>query len=103
MIFNDINDVQTLHQHTCICCRRQHRLYALEHQISQGDKTLEILVFRKLCVKSGVNKFIMFYVPYTGGRLPDPVERFVGGRSLLASSLLLSPLCHHGALAPQPE
>ena len=34
-----------------------------------------------------------------GGRLPDPVERLVGGRSLLASSLLMSPLCHHGALA----
>ena len=38
-----------------------------------------------------------------GGRLPDPVERLVGGRSLLASSLLMSPLCHHGTLAAQPE
>ena len=38
-----------------------------------------------------------------GGRLPDAVEGLVVGRGLLASSLLLPPLCHHGPVATESE
>merc|ERR1719323_2471491 len=65
--------LQTLHQHTRLCRRCQHHLHALEYQVSQGR------------------------------RLPDPVEGPVVGRGLLAPSLLLPSLCHHGPLAAQSE
>ena len=54
-------------------------------------------------VKFIVITFVKKFNGNIGGRLPDPVERFVGGRGLLASSLFMSPLCHHGTLAAQPE